>query len=166
MDGGGGEPLFLCLPLPLPRLWRSSSHTPPGQGSCSLGAVNPGEQTYTSTHIRKTGDSGTSCPKKQDNHTDTFVPLSSDVKSCHGSQDRCGQTAEQILTICTKPFCTPVLVGSPPGGVLEIRQLLFSPPSPDGQTETQRDINGLPNPSDRLMKVRELICHSPGIYSR
>lgn len=62
-----------------------------------------------------------SCPKKQD----TFVPLSSHVKSFHGSQDRRSQTAEHILTICTKPFYTPVLVGCPPGGVLEIRQLLL-----------------------------------------
>lgn len=134
---------------PSPQTLEVKFHTPPGLGSCSLGAVNTGEQIYTSTHIRKTGNSGMSCPKKQDNHTGAFVPLSSHIKSCHGSQDRGSQIAEQILTICTKPFCTPVLVGSPPGRVLEIRQLLFSPPSPDGQTETQRDANDLPNPSDR-----------------
>lgn len=47
--------VFLCLLLPLPKLWRSSSHRPPGQGSCSLSAVSTGEQICTNTHIPKTG---------------------------------------------------------------------------------------------------------------
>lgn len=58
------------------------------------------------------------------------------------------------------PLPLPGLTGPPPGRVLETRQLLFPPPFPDGQTETQRDVNDLPNPTDWLADVLELIYHS------
>lgn len=102
---------------------------------------------------------------RTNSHKDVFVPVDSHVKSQHGRQDRWSETAEHFLTPPTaqSPSATPGLLGSPPGGVLQTRRLLLSPPFPDGHTEAQADVKDLPNPTAWSAEAPELVRHSPTI---
>lgn len=165
MDGGRGKPP--CLPLDLTNQ-EVSSHRPSAQGSCSLGAVNTGEQIYTVPHTYPRQGTRTHLAPwgRTNSHKDIFVPRGSHVKSQHGSQGRWNETEGHFLTPHTVPSPSahmPGLLGSPPGGVLQTRRLLFSPPLPDGQTETQTDVKDLPNPTAWLAEAPKLIRHSPTI---
>lgn len=69
----------------------------------------------------------------------------------------------------TKPLWTPGLIGRPPGGVLQTRQVRSSPLFPDGQAETQRDLSDLPSLAawpvevpEPIPKLRQALCWARG----